>query len=127
MPPQYVRLVLRPRSITNQYELTPHRSLTEPFLCMTSRAQWNPLCNYRLDLLVAKEIKQRAQILAKPRGFPSLQILYAVGDNAPSTGRKVRAERVPRRSKYAAKAVAQTTCQLPLLQKRCEAINDDPA
>jgi hypothetical protein len=84
---------------------------------MASFTQWNPPPDHRLNLFVTKQIEQHAQIYTKPCWFPPFQILNAVGENSPSARREESAQGVPRRPQYAAKSVAQTTCQLTLFQK----------
>jgi hypothetical protein len=111
-PISHFRNVSRCKGTANQHKLAPHRSLAEQFMRATSLTQWNPLGDHWLDLLVAKQIKQRAQIFTKPCRFPPFQILYAVREDASSAGRKESAERVPRGPQYAAETVTQTACQL---------------
>src|SRR5262249_10196731 len=96
----------RRRSIANQHKLALHRSLSEQFVRTTGLGQWNQLGNHWLDFPVTKQIEQRTQIFTKPCRFPSFQVLYAVGEDASSARGKESAERVPRRSHDAAKAVA---------------------
>ena len=64
----------------------PSRILGRAVPRATSLTQWYSLGDHRLDLPVPQQLEERAQVFAKPCRFPPLQVLDAVGENAPSAG-----------------------------------------
>jgi hypothetical protein len=69
---------VRPR---HEHDLADHTSFLEQLLRVPSVGKRKPLRDDRLDLVLAKEVEKRNQILLEQRRFEPLERLDAVGDH----------------------------------------------